>query len=342
MRSSPQKSPLPSKIARPGGVFVATDLGRHADDAIVAGEERATAEKKDLTVCYVIRRSIHAEMVLPGMPTAPQDFPPVLKSTAAYRLRKRVAKLTGRTERQFEALVETGAPDEAILAAADDRRASLIVVGGHPRERLDHPLLGSVTERVVRLAHVPVLVARSSRADGPVLVATDFSDPAVPAISAAAAEARRRGVRTILIHSLERSVSGVDPVPVDLDGPWTGMQARSILERRKIALERLQAIRSEMSFEGEILVAEGSASDAILRAAEVARASLIVVGSKGKTGWRRVLLGSVAESVVQRASCSVLVVRLAHTAVRPQAGSGSSTGPGPRRIDPDSFRTAPR
>jgi nucleotide-binding universal stress UspA family protein len=313
-----------------GSVLVATDLSRHSDDAIVAGHERAAAEGKGLTVCYVIRRSLHAEMVLPGMPEAPEDFPPVLRSTAAYRLRRRVANLTGRTDREYEALIETGAPDQAILAAADERGASLIVVGGHPRERLEHPLLGSVPDRVVRLAHVPVLVARSSREDGPVLAATDFSDPAIPAISAAAAEARRRGVRMILFHSLERPISGVDPVPVDLDGPWTGMHTRSILERRQSALERLQAIRSRLDLEGEILVAEGSASDAILRAADGSRASLIVVGSKGKTGWRRVLLGSVAESVVQRARCSVLVVRLAPTAVRPQAGSGSPAAPGPR------------
>jgi len=65
------------------------------------------------------------------------------------------------------------------------------------------------------------------------------------------------------------------------------------------------------------------ADAAIVAAAEERGAGLIVVGSKGKTGWRRVLLGSVAESVVQRARCSVLVVRL-----DPAAGSARIRRPG--------------
>lgn len=315
MEPSLPKSATGSNVASSGAVFVATDLGRPADVAIVEGHARAAAEGKPLTVCHVLRRSLHAEFVLPGMPAGLQEPHPVLRSTASYLLRRRVARLTGRTDRQFEALIGTGTPDEVIVAAADERRASLVVVGGHPRERLEHPLLGSVTERVVRLAHGPVLVARSGRKDGPVLAATDFSDPAIPAISAAATEARRRGVRLILIHSLERSISGVDPYPVDLDGPWAGIESGSILERRQSAMSQLQAIRSRLQLDAEIRVAEGSPSEAILRAAEASSASLIVVGSKGKTGWRRVLLGSVAESVVQRARGSVLVVRLASSAV---------------------------
>jgi nucleotide-binding universal stress UspA family protein len=309
MESNPPERPTRTNAAPSGAVFVATDLRGHADAAIVEGHERAAAEGRALIVCHVIQRSLHADVLLPGMTPLPLETPPVLRSTAAYRLRKRVARLTGRTDRQFEALIEIGTPDEMIVSAADRRRAALVIVGGHPPGRLEH-LHGSVTDRVVRLAHVPVLVARRERKDGPVVAATDFSDPAIPAISAAAMEARRCGVRLILLHSLEPPVSGIDPIPVDLDGPWTGAEVTPMLELRRSALSRLEGIRDRLPFDGDLVVAEGSASEAILRASESSRASLIVVGSKGKTGWRRVLLGSVAESVVRRAGCSVLVVRL--------------------------------
>ncbi len=307
-----------AKARRSGTVFVATDLAGDTDSSeltdalILEGHERARAEKRPLTVCHVIRNALRADPLLPGLREGFVDGLPVLREVALQKVRACVAQCTGRVESEYEALIEDGSPAARIVDAAEARAASLIVVGAHPPERHNHRLIGSVTERVVRHAHGPVLVLRPGPRDGPVLVATDFSDPAAPAIAAAAGEARRRRVPLALLHSLEIAIAGESPREDLPAGSAVGLPLDVFLELRDAAKARLQKIHDEIELEGEVLVDVGPASTAILQAAEAWGASLVVVGTKGRTGWSRVLLGSVAESVVHAAPCSVLVVRLHH------------------------------
>lgn len=79
-------------------------------------------------------------------------------------------------------------------------------------------------------------------------------------------------------------------------------------ERAKLALGEV----AKLHHADEALVLRGPPADAILEEPKRSSASLIVVGCHGHSGLRRLTLGSVAESVVRRAQCSVLVVRLAH------------------------------
>jgi len=168
---------------------------------------------------------------------------------------------------------------------------------------------GDTAPRVARSADSPVLIARPSPAGGDVLAATDFSDPALPAVRAGAAEAQRRGSRLRLLHSLEiddasllaaASLGGMMPVPPLPDG------LEQELERD--ARERLERALSDTGASGEAVVARKRPGTAIVEAAANPPASLLVVGTRGRSGLGRLMLGSVAESVVGRAPCSVLVV----------------------------------
>jgi nucleotide-binding universal stress UspA family protein len=265
-----------------------------------------------LTVCHVIRNSLRADPLLPGLREGFVDGLPALRDVALRKVRARVARCTGRVESEYEALIEDGSPSARIVDAAEARSASLVVVGAHPRERHNHRLIGSVTERVVRHAHCPVLVLRPGPSDGPVLVATDFSDPAASAVAAAAGEARRRRAPLAILHCLEVAISGGSPREDPLGGSAVGLPLDALLELRDAARARLQALRAKLDLAADLVVAVGPASQAILQAVEDRGASLVVVGTKGRTGWKRVLLGSVAESVVQAAPCSVLVARVHH------------------------------
>jgi nucleotide-binding universal stress UspA family protein len=69
-----------------------------------------------------------------------------------------------RDEVKLDPVVVTGAPDDAILRYADDHHCDLIVMGTHGRTGFRHLVLGSVTERVVRAAKIPVLTMRSESA----------------------------------------------------------------------------------------------------------------------------------------------------------------------------------
>ena len=88
-------------------------------------------------------------------------------------------------------MIETGSPHAGLLRQAEHVGAGLVVI---------YP--GSTAAEVARHAAPPVLVARRSP-QGPVVGATDFSNPSLPALRLAAEEARRRGVPLHLLHALD-------------------------------------------------------------------------------------------------------------------------------------------
>jgi nucleotide-binding universal stress UspA family protein len=81
-------------------------------------------------------------------------------------------------------------------------------------------------------------------------------------------------------------------------------------EVRKGISSALREVLQRFNAEGEVAVVDGAPAPAILNYAEQIGASVIVVGTHGRTGLARVALGSVAERVVRAAPCSVLVERL--------------------------------
>jgi nucleotide-binding universal stress UspA family protein len=78
---------------------------------------------------------------------------------------------------------------------------------------------------------------------------------------------------------------------------------------RKAARDRLSEVLGKLEIKADQLLEEGVPSERIVAAAEQLEASLVVVGTSGGGGLRRMLLGSVAEDVAGRAPCSVLLVR---------------------------------
>jgi nucleotide-binding universal stress UspA family protein len=163
----------------------------------------------------------------------------------------------------------------------------------------------------MRYAHCPVLVVRPAVPGGKVLAATDLSDPSLPPIRAGADEARRRGTRLHVIHVIDfspaswASAAG-SPFGIGIPVPAQAVRAEHAETLGKALDETLE----RLGVEGETLVAFGGAAAEVLRTAESLPADLLVVGSRGRTGLARIAIGSVAEAIVRRAPCSVLVVRL--------------------------------
>jgi nucleotide-binding universal stress UspA family protein len=208
-----------------------------------------------------------------------------------------------------ELWVDHGTPDTAIVQRAAALNADLLVLGANGRSG-PKPAFGSVTTRVLRHAPCSVLVARQPVA-GPVVAATDFSEAALRAVKAAADEAERRGVGLSVVHSIGPLVNLLVPVEVPGEG-WPASGAispeRHVAVRRD-AQARLEDLRREIGVACELLVSEGDAAADLATIAEVREAVLLALGGVGRAGLPRLLLGSVAEEVVRRARCSLLVVR---------------------------------
>ncbi len=292
-----------------GPVVVATDLSAPGDEAILQGHEQARARGVRLVVCHVIPDLLSTGgPMLADLTTELAVALPRLRERAAEDFQARVAALTGRGAADFETRIEYGTAHARIVELGESLDASLVVVGSHGSTVLRHALLGGVAEKVVRHAVGPVLIARACAATGVVVAGTDFSDAALPAITAGAAEARRLGGTLTVVHSVHMGPMVVAEPALGAYPPAPTPEQRH--EVTAGATRRLDEALKRVGATANRSVAEEPPPTALVRRAEELGAQLVVVGSHGRTGLRRLLLGSVAEAVVRNAPCSVLVVRL--------------------------------
>jgi nucleotide-binding universal stress UspA family protein len=185
--------------------------------------------------------------------------------------------------------------------------ASLLVIGSR-RTGLDRVLLGSIAEKVIRHAHGPVLVARPRPQRGRVLVATDLSDPSLPAIAAGIRESKRLGAKLTFLHCIDMTAIGGEGGAV-LGGIPYVPPVETFEEMHEAGEAQLARAIESFGGQGERRVEMGPPTSVIVRTAAELGVELLVIGTIGRTGLRRALLGSVAEGVVRAAGCSVLIVR---------------------------------
>jgi nucleotide-binding universal stress UspA family protein len=291
-------------------VVAATDFSEAADEAVRQADERARSADATLAVIHVIPNPLLMDPLFPQLGQEMATASPNLQRDVIEQVGARVTALTGRQPGEFEILVEDGSPPAVIVRRAEERGADLLVVGDRGATGLSRTLLGSVAERVLRHAHCPVLVVRRSEKSRRILVATDFSDPSLPAVAAAGEEARRTGSQLTILHSIDLGLALAETMPEPLVTAPYGFSTGVREELRGAVDGKLAGALARYGIDGERVVAFGPAGPAILRHAEQMQAELIVVGTVGRTGLPRLLLGSVTEMVARSAPCSVLVVRL--------------------------------
>lgn len=188
-----------------------------------------------------------------------------------------------------------GSPAMAIAELAERGGADAIVIGTHGRRGLARFTLGSVTDGVLRHAALPTFVVRaesripaiSARSIRRIAVAVDASEPAAAAAAYALKLAATYGAEVVFVHAAER-----------------GEEAGPIADE----LERLAALAATAGLRTHTVHASGKPCDAIATAAAAVRADLIAIGTHGRTGADRLVLGSVAESVIVNSAVPVLVV----------------------------------
>lgn len=136
------------------------------------------------------------------------------------------------------------------------------------------------------------------------LHATDFSPGADAARREAMHLAQALGAELLLAHVVEDILVAADLPVAELDRVY---EAQAAWAERELGARAAEA--REAGLPTRTLLLRGAPAAAIVRAAESERASLIVMGTRGRSGVRRLLLGSVAERVVRTAPCPVLTVR---------------------------------
>jgi nucleotide-binding universal stress UspA family protein len=285
------------EMKKQGPVLAATTMDAGSDHALREAAARARSMNASLHVCHVLPGLFGHHPLFPQLRELEREQLEQVRRSVEMAIRDQLKRVLGEGH-EAEIHLEAGLPHSEILRLAEEIKPSLIVVGGASDR------VSTVAERVVRHAPCAVLVA-IHHSGKVVLAGTDFSAPALPAIHAAVEEAKRRRRPCFILHAVDFTKVSTMPGMV---GPAIAEQVLDT--QRADARRRLKEIGARLDEPAQTVLEEGPASEAILRTADELDADLIVLGTHGRSGLRRLALGSVAETVLRRSRRSVLVVRL--------------------------------
>lgn len=252
-----------------------------------------------------LRAGVETELTLMRVVTAKDaagaDLPELLDRASSYLTDVQAT----RAERDVRVLVKhSDDPADAILEASEQH--DLVVLMTHGRGGVTRWRLGSVAERVLRHSRVPVLLGNLKREAQPsgfqrLLVPLDGSETAAKAVDVAGRLAGALDAEVVLFRA-----SWVDPT----DNPLA--YERDMEATKQHLSEQLEAQATALRNEGlraRSLVKLDYPAEAILKAVEQTESDLIVMTTHGRTGFKRWLLGSVAEKVLRASPRPVLLVR---------------------------------
>jgi len=281
-------------------VLAATDFSSDADEALRQAHVEARQRRTRLVVCHVLPDARRVRMLFPQEAGPDLAAQAALENAARTTLQRRLTEVLGRPAVPIQLEVGAGNPHDGILDIAERVGAAVIVTGP-----------GITAARVARTARFAVLVARPSPPHGPVIGATDFSSAALPAIADAVAAAAATGNPLVVMHCLD-----IDPVAAMAAAgavgavPLPTVPADVVRDLTADSARRLDDALICHGAAGRALVLQAPPGPGIVGSALAEAASLVVVGTHGRAGLVRMLLGSVAEYVAAHAPCSVRTVPL--------------------------------
>jgi nucleotide-binding universal stress UspA family protein len=288
---------------RISNVVLGTDFQRHSHDAIaraawlpIAPGGRVTlVHAMPLTLPHTLEQRVHGECT-------------ALMRGAEETLAAERARADG-PPLETEVVIEPGRAPELLDRVVKEGFAELVVVGRGERHGANERLLGSNAERVARLCDSTVLVvgrAPKARYRRP-LVAADFSAMSERALEWALRVAQPAGGVDV-VHAFDAPW-----VPLLRETGWTPNDLDAYLDeteaRAQDQLADWSARLPDVGVEVRCHLRVGDPRRIIRQEAEEIGADLIVMGTHGRAGITRLLIGSVAESLVRTAACDVLVVR---------------------------------
>jgi nucleotide-binding universal stress UspA family protein len=283
-------------------ILLSTDGSEYSEGAIREAIKLAKKCSSKLTVLSIIETNPEFDTL------APQ-----IMEKKEKEARQSLEALQARAKQEgvdCDTIVHEGEePYKYIVDEAIKSKSTMIVMGRRGRTGLKRLMMGSVTARVIGHAPCNVLVVpKAAQLEFEnILVATDGSKYSATAVSEALGLAKWNGSTLTVISVVPSELM----TPSDID--FTITQREHIAEKEMHEAEKnAKAVKEAAQKEGvavKAFVLSGRPADAIIETAQEKNADLIVLGSHGRTGVERLLMGSVAERVIVLASCPVLVVK---------------------------------
>ncbi len=276
-------------------ILVATDLSARSDRALERAVLLAFDHSADLTIIHVVDEDL------------PESLADTYEKAAREAIGKHIDALAAGDRPRISIEVVFGQPHVDILQMSEKAEADMIVLGMHRKDVLMDMFIGTTAERVVRASGVPVLLVRE-RASGPynrVMVGVDFSVYSRRAVEFAAGLVPDGQFH--LVHAYDV------PFKAFLDNKDTrreiskrlSQQFQDMVEKEMAAF--LSTVE-EKALKVERVMQQGVVHEVIYRQVEKVKPDLLVVGTHGKTGVARAVLGSLAENLLRDPPCDVLAV----------------------------------
>ncbi len=221
----------------------------------------------------------------------------------------------------FELIVKSGDVRQELLGIVEEKEIDLVVMGSRGRSHVQRLLLGSVTERMLRKLHVPVLTVshlepeRELHKPGPVplkklLYATDLADGSEAGMEFSIRLARGLNAHLTVVHVVQPLDAAIYGIETAGYLPDYATEARAQASER---LNRLVGLVSDGSVPITTVLADGVAYERIHALAAGQNADLVVINLQGKGRLDRALLGTTAERVIRTATVPVLALPLPAT-----------------------------
>jgi len=277
-------------------ILVAVDSSDSSKNALHQAFKLANEEKCWITVTSVVP-PYEGEIEILGV----RDIRAALRKPCEDALAE-VEKIA-KTERMLvKTVCEEGDVHERIVDLAEAENCDVIVMGRRGIRRIGRALIGSVTARVIGHTQRDVLVVPNGATVGwkKIVLATDGSKYSAVATERAIAFAKSYGG--------ELKVVSVVDVPSEFyaEAPQA---VEDLVRKAKGFVAGVKKQAEAAGVAAETFVGEAEAYEAITNLAKEQSANMIIIGSHGRTGLRRLLMGSVAEKVIGHAPCPVLVVK---------------------------------
>jgi nucleotide-binding universal stress UspA family protein len=277
-------------------ILLATDFSTRSDRALRRAAMLAKATGARIVVTHVIDDD------------QPEKLVSLERQTADTMLREIVGSRAELADIGVSHVVGSGEPFVGIASVALDTAADLIIVGSHRRQILRDVFVGTTAERVIRFGEIPVLMvnAEPHAPYARTVAAIDLSDCSKGAVIVADRFGMLEPGRTILLHVFDPAAKGMLS--------YAGVDAATI--ERYVSAEENDTKRAIEGFVASagldpraypVMLKEGRTATVIRETASEIP-SLTVIGTNGRSGLLKVLLGSVAEEVLQKAEYDVLVV----------------------------------
>lgn len=293
-------------------ILAAIDFSENSQQALRKAAQLAGDKNSELVVLHCVE-SADQDAFWRHLVGTPWEDPAQVRRQAKARLVGRVRETldTALTPEQVTYKVALKSAADGIEAAAQKHGVELVVLGATGAGKLGALLLGSTAEKVIRTSSVPVLAVTPDAPMGhfdKILAPVDFSEPSRLSLQTAVDVARDNDARLLVLHAFALPAAGL--AMLDMQAP---PQVAEAYEEQKAA--EFDEFLSTFDFgdvEVETILRVDSPPAAIARIASQDDVSLICMGTHGKSGFRRLIVGSTTARVLRQMPCSVLTVPRPH------------------------------